>query len=67
MEKGLILISTQKQILYRYIFEEALSSGKTEIDIIKDLLSVDIDKFYSSYRKWKERFKAEQKKHGKAI
>lgn len=52
--------------LYRYIYEESLSSGKAEIQVIKDLLVIDIGKFHSSYRKWKERYKAKQNKQKQA-
>ena len=60
--KGLILlISIQRQATYRYILEQSLALGKTEIEIIKELSAIEIKKFYDAYRKWKERLKHKRK------
>ncbi len=59
--EGFILPIIPKQTIYQYIFEKALTSGRSEIDIIKELFSIDIDRFHSAYRKWKERYKTKQK------
>lgn len=47
------MVTELKQIIYRYILEKSVSTGKTESDIIRDLLKVD--QFHAAYRKWKER------------